>query len=439
MQVFTLPAFYKWFLLILLTSLVSCSTTQPSVDSILFSSEAAQTNISSAGSSPISPTLTAIPQSTPWQSSRNTDIPSFTVELTKVANDLLVWAEDIRREGDLVKVLVCYELPDHSDWMIDHAFLDYKEGDTSLESTELIELDPPSSDGKKGRRCDEVTFPIPEKVDLSHVSLTVEQLRATPNEGEYCYVYNNEVQPTLDARQTGIKLECNDVDHGYELSVLEKPDSLSQEEAERLVYDFFTISGPWVSQFSEVPDFIFDPLPYSVKPNGSTFLREGDLFKIDLCVQINNNDWEAWQVQEGILQYAGKEDRYFGTTTQLHRISPVNAKIAKYCGILEGFPNLGEIPINAIASDFTLTITSIIPVINNSNLCSTYLEQVQNQLGRRMYGAQVQCGKSITGKYVLQSVNSPKSIRLSKSAWERVLANVRLFTFLQGPWTFDFK
>ena len=430
---------YILIIIISLVGLVACSESTPTFEpahSPLSSTQKSQANLLSP---PFTATSKASFTPTLQHIAGNKVLSTPAANLTEPYPGVQIWAGDIRREGNYASASVCYDLPDDSDWMIDQAIFRYNRGEASLDSAGLLELVPLSLDGKEGHRCDEVTFIIPDQADLSHVTLTVERLRAIPNEGEYCDIYLNKVQPTLDARQAGIKLECTRVDHGYKLSVLEKPDSLSQEEAERAVYDFYTISGPWTFQFNELPNLIFDPLPYKVKANASNFQREGDLIKIDVCFQIDNNDWDAWQVQEGIIQYAGQEDRSFGTTAQLNRISPANAKIVKYCGSLEDFPNLGEMPVDAKASDFTLTITSLIPVINNSNLCSTYLGQVQKQLDRQLTGIRVQCGRSATGEYVLQSVDLPGSVRLSQAAMERVLANVGLFASLQGPWTFVFK
>ena len=352
---------------------------------------------------------------------------------------LQIQVKDLRQEGEHVKATMCFEVPDQADWGIDHASLRYTGGETSFESEETLEYQPPLAGGALGYRCQEIIFTVPVQSDLSKATLTIHGLRAFPNEGEYCERYLNEAQPTLTARQTGIKIGCTQSGNGFNLTVISKPNSLSLEEAQRTVYDFYTIPGPWIFPFSNPPIFDFQPLAYTVKASASNFRQEGEMVKVDVCMQIDNADWEAWQVQEGILQYAGREDRYFGTSAQLRRVSPAGARHGKYCGTLDGFPELGEIPATARASDFILTVTSLIPDVNVSNRCTTYLEQIQQRLDEKGMGIRVQCGKTAMGDYALQPVDQPASLGLSQESVGRVLSNIGLFLSLPGPWSFELK
>jgi hypothetical protein len=347
--------------------------------------------------------------------------------------------KDLRQEGDHLKATLCFDMPDQANWGIDHASLGYTGAETTFESAETLENQSPLADGTQGYRCQEISFVIPAQSDLSNATLTVQGLRASLGEGEFCERYLNEAQPTLTAQQTGIIIGCTQSGNGFNLTVISKPDSLSLEQAQRTVYDFYTIPGPWIFPFSNPPVFDFQPLAYTVKASASNFHRDGEMVKVDVCMQIDNADWEAWLVQEGILQYAGREDRYFGTEAQLRRVSPAGARNGKYCGTLDGFPELGEIPATARASDFVLTITSLIPDVNVSNLCTTYLEQIQQRLDEKGMGIRVQCGKTAMGDYALQPVDQPASLGLSRESIGRVLSNIGLFLSLPGSWSFKFN
>jgi hypothetical protein len=395
-----------------------------------------------SAATPFKVTTVIMTSSTPPVGPDSTEIPStptIIVFPSLPRPTLQMQVKDLRQEGYYFKGMVCFDVPDGADWMIDHASLQYSGGETSFESAETLESQPPLADGTQGYRCQEISFMIPAQANLSNATLTIQGLRASLGEGEFCERYLNEAQSTLTARQTGIEIGCTQSGNGFNLTVNAKPDSLSLEEAQRIIYDFYTIPGPWTFLFSNPPVFIFKPLVYNVKAAASNFRREGELIKVDVCVQIDNTDWEAWLVKEGILEYAGLEDRYFGTSAQLQRVSPANAWTGKYCGILGGSPNLGEIPVNAKASDFILTINSLVPDVNISNLCTIYLEHVQQRLDEKGIGIRAQCGRIASGGYALKPVDLPVSIGLSRAAVERVLSNVGLFFTLQGPWRLDLK
>jgi hypothetical protein len=60
------------------------------------------------------------------------------------------------------------------------------------------------------------------------------------------------IQQALNERGIAITLACNDVNGAMTMQIVSKPDTMSQEEAEQLVYsdEFFTITGPWEFTFN---------------------------------------------------------------------------------------------------------------------------------------------------------------------------------------------
>ena len=381
----------KYIFLILLTSLVSCATPA----SLPGETFAPASTPSQTIQSPVVETLTKTQLATPKPVLLGTPVapsPTPAAPATQLPSNLKVWAEDLRREGNAVKVMVCFELPDDADWVVDQAVLRYAGGEVSFTSAEWLELQPPPIDGEKGYRCQELGFTVPGYADLTSTDLIINRLIAYPGEGE---INNNNIFPT--------------------------------------------VQGSWTFPFENPPFFIFDPLPYRVKAEAMNLRQEGDTVKVDVCFQMDNTDWETWQVQEGILQYAGQEDRYYGTAAWLNRVSPPNARIRQYCGTLEGSPNFTDFPAATKPSDFSLTITSLIPVVDSSNLCTTYLQRVQEKLDEHRLGIQVQCGKTRAGSYGIQAANMLDYSGVSQSGLERIFSNVGLFSSLTGPWTFNFK
>ena len=97
-------------------------------------------------------------------------------------------------------------------------------------------------------RCDEIYFSnIPPDADLTTAIVTVESFAAPPRAEEYCSIYMPKIQQALNERGVAIALACVNTDGGETMQIVSKPDSLSQEDAEALVYsdEFYTVKGPW--------------------------------------------------------------------------------------------------------------------------------------------------------------------------------------------------
>jgi hypothetical protein len=97
---------------------------------------------------------------------------------------------------------------------------------------------------------------------LSNATIAVHSLAAAPREGEECSAaFLGKVQQALDARNTGIKVQCyrNEFGSGGSsgVKVASKPASMSMEEAEAMLssqemfLDLYGIRGPWVFYFSQ--------------------------------------------------------------------------------------------------------------------------------------------------------------------------------------------
>jgi hypothetical protein len=154
-------------------------------------------------------------------------------------------------EGKNVNANVCFTLPDNSDWGIASASLTYSGILVEQYSTTLAGLQEPS-EGSIGVRCDTLTFIVPPDADLSNVTVMIDTIGATPRGDEYCSVYLPKIQQAMLERGTGIALDCVDVNGTLTMQILSIPASMSQTQAEEIVYspEFYTVKGPWSFSFN---------------------------------------------------------------------------------------------------------------------------------------------------------------------------------------------
>lgn len=184
--------------------------------------------------------------------------PSYpTVESAPVApvqssSGVNVSATRAWRDGKDVNAEICFTLIDGSDWSIWGASLQYGETVVFDFSSTLLSLQEPV-EGQSGVRCDMLSFfNIPPDADLSSVTISVDAIAAPPRPEDYCTIYMPKIQQALDARGVGIALGCVDSNGVQVMQVVGKPDAMSQEEAEQIVFsdEFYTIRGPWSFTFN---------------------------------------------------------------------------------------------------------------------------------------------------------------------------------------------
>src|SRR5512133_2980556 len=177
----------------------------------------------------------AYPTQQAAQVNTNQTVGGFAVNLQKA------W-----RDGKQVNADVCYTLPDASDWTVWNAHLEYADQSISEFSSQMISRTDAQGD-QPGQRCDQLGFYVPPDADLSAASLTIESLGAYPTQDEYCSLYMPKIQQVLNDRGLGITLDCTDLNGTLAMQIKGKPESMSQEEADQIVYsdEFYTVKGPW--------------------------------------------------------------------------------------------------------------------------------------------------------------------------------------------------
>jgi hypothetical protein len=177
---------------------------------------------------------------------------SAPVTLMQTSSGIEVRADRAWRDGKQVNVDVCFTLLDASDWSIWSASLNYPGASILDFSSTMLSLQEPV-EGQSGQRCDTLSFfNVPPDADLSNMILTVDAIAAQPRAEEYCTIYMPKIQQTLAERGIAITLNCVDVNGVQTMQIASKPYTMSQEEAEQIVYsdEFYTVRGPWSFTFN---------------------------------------------------------------------------------------------------------------------------------------------------------------------------------------------
>jgi len=177
---------------------------------------------------------------------------SAPVTLSQLTSGIEVRADRAWRDGKQVNADVCYTLLDASDWSVSGATLQYADVTVFDFASTMVSLQEPV-EGQSGLRCDTLSFlNIPPDADLSSVTITVDAIAAPPRVEDYCAIYMPRIQQTLTERGIAIVLGCADSNGAQIMQILSRPDNMSQEEAEQIVYsdEFFTVKGPWAFTFN---------------------------------------------------------------------------------------------------------------------------------------------------------------------------------------------
>jgi len=177
---------------------------------------------------------------------------SAPVTLMQTSSGIEVRAERAWRDGKQVNIEVCFTLLDASDWSIWSASLQYPNGSILDFGSTMLSLQVPV-EGQAGLRCDTLSFlNVPPDADLSSVVVTVDAIAAQPRAEDYCTIYMPKIQQAMSERGIAITLDCTDVNGVRTMQILSKPDTMSQEEAEQIVYseEFYTVKGPWSFTFN---------------------------------------------------------------------------------------------------------------------------------------------------------------------------------------------
>lgn len=194
----------------------------------------------------------ALPTATPFIAPSYPTAGAESISPNQVVSGIDVRVERAWREGKRVYADVCFTTPDVSDWTIWKATLKYADTVLHEYGTTLLSLQEPTGDGQPGLRCDTLEFYVPPDANLDAVVINIESIASYPRRGDYCAIYMPKIQQAFIEREIAIALACNEVDGVATMQIVSIPETMSQEEAEQLVYsdEFFTIKGPWEFTFN---------------------------------------------------------------------------------------------------------------------------------------------------------------------------------------------
>ena len=197
---------------------------------------------------PMQPPAPFQPSATPYLSDSYPTAEAESVSAMQIVSGIDVRVERVWQDGKQVNTELCFTLPDASDWTIWEASLKYGETELREYGTTLSRFE----EGQPALRCDVLEFYVPPDADLSVATVSVEKIAAFPRPEDYCAIYMPKIQQVLNERGTNIQLACNEVNGVQNMQIVSKPDTMSQEEAEQIVFgdEFFSITGPWSFTFN---------------------------------------------------------------------------------------------------------------------------------------------------------------------------------------------
>jgi hypothetical protein len=194
----------------------------------------------------------ALPTSKPFIEESYPTSAADAISSNQVVSGIDVRVERAWQEGKQVYTEVCFTLPDTSDWIIWKAGLKYDEVVLDQFGATLLSSQASTEDGQLGKRCDTLEFYVPPDANLSTVIVSIESIAPSSHENDYCTIYMPKIQQAFNERGIAITLACTNVNGIDTMQIVSKPETMSQEEAEQLVYsdEFFTIKGPWEFSFN---------------------------------------------------------------------------------------------------------------------------------------------------------------------------------------------
>jgi hypothetical protein len=193
------------------------------------------------------------PSATPFIAESYPTAGANSISNAQNVSGINVTVERAWQDGKQVYADVCYTMPDASNWTISSASLKYADVVLQDYGATLLSSQEPNGDGQPGQRCDTLEFYVPPDANLSTVTVSIGSIASFPRQEDYCAIYMPKIQQTLNERGIVISLACNtDANGAMIMQITAKPEAMSQEEVEQLVYsdEFFTINGPWEFTFN---------------------------------------------------------------------------------------------------------------------------------------------------------------------------------------------
>lgn len=194
---------------------------------------------------------------------------------TDTANGIEMSAANFRLEGDYLLIDVCHQNPNDRDWTLGESVIEINGANFPIFEAKVLEISQALENGQSrihsfytkessesqkqewevvdtgsnNYRCDTIYFLVGDIQPPFKAVLNVMYIISYPSEGEGCEAYQEVVKNILEQKDLGIEVECRQVNGRSSFVVLEKPASMSQEEADKQVFfakrEAYSIQGPW--------------------------------------------------------------------------------------------------------------------------------------------------------------------------------------------------
>jgi hypothetical protein len=169
------------------------------------------------------------------------------IDQTVVANNVSMTLKSLILNPSYAEALVCFQMPSAIDWGLTASTISVggKEYPFSGGGLASGKADPDSA-LTSPERCNDVGFNIASDLDsLSSVTLTVPKLMASVSEVVSEETVNKANQRLADK---GIVFNYENIDHGGNFVILQRPDGMSDDEIYPLIWDALAeqYEGPWV-------------------------------------------------------------------------------------------------------------------------------------------------------------------------------------------------
>lgn len=207
---------------------------------------------------------------------------------TVSANDVDMSASNFRMEDNKFKFDVCFQMPTKDEWVYLGTYIYFDDGQvahtnggttfsrvstlgngqtiftTFLGNPPVIESKEITADSVPNYRCDTLfsNLNLGKIVPTSKFQVRIDGIMLSTREGEGCLQYGDKVREILKQNEIAVDFTCEQGIYDSIFVVTQKPDSLTQEEAQNVVSNAYseilTIQGPWVFSGELIEDTKID-------------------------------------------------------------------------------------------------------------------------------------------------------------------------------------
>jgi hypothetical protein len=164
------------------------------------------------------------------------------------AKDVALKFVSATRDGGFITAVFCYNLPSSDDWQLAQG---YKDASLTI-NNQVYYLyggglqDSENASNQSGKqRCSYLLFEVPEEIS-GEATITINRLITSLSDVYDCGAAQAKLNQSNKGK--GIVISCENKDHSSGFSIQAKPDSLSIDDARKIVQDdgfSSIIDGPW--------------------------------------------------------------------------------------------------------------------------------------------------------------------------------------------------